>query len=829
MIKDFHKTAIVMPDHEVSYDEMLRRIRMFADVTHAVQGDRVLVFAENREAWVYAFFAAWTRGAIAVPVDASNTVDDMIYILSDCQPAVAWTSIRRADTLREAIDALPEGVEKPRVMIMEVYERAELTDQPQAKIEYKDDDTAVIIYTSGTTGNPKGVMLSHAALIANQRAVSVDVPIFTPDRRTLILLPLHHVLPLQGTLIMPIVIGAGVALCPSLSGPDIMGTLQKGRVAIFLGVPRLWQTLFGGIKKKLDSNFVTRFLFWLCKKADNLALSRTIFAKVHKMMGGNIQIMVSGGAALDREIGEGLKALGFTMLEGYGMTETAPIITFTRPDEVRPGCVGRALPGVDIKLVDGELCAKGPNLMQGYWKKPKETAEVIDADGYIHTGDLATMDKDGFVTITGRSKEIIVLSNGKNVQPAEIEYKLEKFGTQVKEAAVLQQGDMLCAIIVPQKEWAQKMTDEEAEAALKEQVLRPYNQETENYKKIMRLFVYRDDLPRTRMDKLQRFMLPAILESGEHRETHHKKIAEPTWQEYQILKKYIQDEKGIKLLPTDHIETDLGFDSLDKVGLQTFIEQTFGAQVDAASMASFPNIAALAEHVADQKTRMRVDSVETVDWQETLQMKGEPMKLPTSTVFMPLAAKGLKAFFCLYNRLELVGRENIPAHGPIILAPNHQSYVDGGVVMSGVKWSQIQQYYFYATEDHVRSLTTRGMASHSNVVVMERKNLKDSIQKLAQVLQQGKNLIIFPEGSRTHTGEVNAFKKTFAILSKELDVPIVPVCIRGAFEALPRNRKWLRPTKIVVEYLPAVTAQPDQTAEQLSEQVRQAIVDALKK
>ncbi len=826
MIKDFHKTAIVMPTHEVSYDEMLRRIRMFADVTLAEHGDRVLIFAENREAWIYAFFAAWTRRCIAVPVDASNTVDDMAYILGDCQPTVVWTSVKRADTLREAISALPEDVERPRVMVMDVYERRELTDQQQARIEYDPDDTAVIIYTSGTTGDPKGVMLSHASLIANQTAVSRDVPIFTPDRRTLILLPLHHVLPLQGTLIMPIVIGAGVAMCPSLSGPEIMATLQKGRVAIFLGVPRLWQTLFGGIKKKLDSNFVTRFLFWMCRQADNAALSRVVFGKVHKMMGGNIKIMVSGGAALDREIGEGMKALGFTMLEGYGMTETAPIITFTRPGEVRPGCVGRALPGVDIKLVDGELCAKGPNLMQGYWRKPEETAQVIDADGYIHTGDLATMDKDGFVTITGRTKELIVLSNGKNVQPAEIEYKLEKYDVQVKEAAVLQQGDMLCAIIVPQKEWAGKLSDQEAEEALKEQVLRPYNLETENYKKIMRLFVYRDELPRTRMDKLQRFKLAEIVESGEHHQTHRKKIAEPTWQEYQILKKYIQDEKGVKLLPTDHIETDLGFDSLDKVGLQTFIEQSFGAKVDAASMASFPNIAAMAEHVADQKTRM---SVENVDWKETLQTTGTPMTLPTSTVMMPLAVKGLKGFFRLYNRLSFVGQENIPAHGPIILAPNHQSYVDAGVVMSGVKWSQIQQYYFYATEDHVRSATRRRLASHSNVVLMERKNLKDSIQKLAQVLQQGKDLIIFPEGSRTHTGEVGVFKKTFAILSKELDVAVVPVCIRGAFEALPRHRRWLRPGKIVVEYLPAVKAKPDQTAEQLSEQVRKAIVEALHK
>ncbi len=823
MIKDFQKAAIITPVREISYNELLRRITHFAQLMRVERGQRVIVFAENREAWAYAFFSIWAQGAIAVPVDASNTAEDLAYIVNDCTPVAAWVSRKRLDTMNEA---LSQCERKPKIALMDDYELAELTDQQPAKIDYKDEDTAVIIYTSGTTGSPKGVMLSFENLMVNLRAVSEDVPVFNPDRRTLTLLPLHHILPLMGTLVMPIVIGGGIAMCPTLNGPDIMDMLCRGKVSIMVGVPRLWQTIFMGVKKKLDAHFITRFLFWLCQKVDNPAFSRRIFNAVHQKMGGHVTYMVSGGAALDVEIGRGMKTLGFTVLEGYGMTEFGPMVCFTRPGDIIPGCAGKALNVVDIKVINGELCAKGPNVMQGYYNRPEETAAVIDADGYLHTGDVGHIDEQGHVFITGRTKEIIVLSNGKNVQPVEIEFKLEKFDTMVKEAAVVQDGDMLCAIIVPQKEWARGMSDEQMEADLKEMVLRPYNLETENYKKLMRLFVYCDDLPRTKLGKLQRFKLKEILQSGSHRQTKRTPIVEPTWPEYQIIKKYIQQEKGIEVLPSDHIETDMGFDSLDKVGLQTFIEQTFGTTVDASAMAGFANLEELASLVADSKTQVHV---EQVDWKQTLQEEGKPLTLPSSTIFLPLCVKMLKLMFKVYNRLSFVGRENIPQHGPFILAPNHQSFVDGGVVMSGVDWSNITQCYFYATEEHIQSGLRRWMAGHSNVVLMERANLKDSIQKLAQILRQGKNIIIFPEGSRTHTGNVGQFKKTFAILSKELNVPIVPVCIRGAFDALPRHRRWLQPKKITVEYLPAVTPTANQTAEELSEQIRQSIIKAGRK
>ena len=803
---DLNKIAIIAGSHDVTYGEMLQRVAQFARKTPKGKQSKTVVFSENREGWAYAFFSVWLNEGIAVPVDASSTPSDVAYILHDCQPDAVWVSKEREPVLREALLA---EAKSPQVLIIDDYEQLPVDNEPKTTVlpwtslsEPDNDDTAIIIYTSGTTGSPKGVMLSYANLKANVHSVSFDVPIYTAKRRALVLLPLHHVLPLMGSLIAPLYMGGGIAISPSLSGPDIMDTLCRGQVGIMIGVPRLWQTLYVGIKKKIDQSAVARALFALCRAAKFRPLSRLVFRSVRKKMGGHIDYCVSGGAALDREIGEGLRTLGLDVLEGYGMTETAPIIAFTRPGDIIPGCSGLPLPGVDCKLVDGELCVKGPNLMKGYYNRPEETAEVIDSDGYLHTGDLATFDKAGRITITGRTKEIIVLSNGKNVQPSEIEYKLEKYDTLVKEAAVVQDGDMLRAIIVPQPAWSATLTDSEAAARLKREVLEPYNTTVSAYKKIMSVLVYRGELPRTRLDKLQRYKLGAILKEeqgagSKGQEAQH----EPDFEEYLLLKRFIESEKGVTVHAADHVETDLALDSLDKVSLQDFIERTFGTSVGVDEMPSFPNVEALARHVAAQKTRMEA---EEVDWHQLLHGPTDALPLPFASLAYRIVSRLFKCFFRLYNTLSIKGKEHIPETGACILAPNHQSFVDGPLTLAGLPWSALGEYYFYATEEHVRGERRRRMAAKSNIIVMERANLKNSILKLAKVLREGHRIIIFPEGARTHDGDMVPFKKTFAILAKELSVPIVPVCIRGAYEALPRGSRFINPKHIEVTYLPAI-------------------------
>ena len=825
MLKDFGKTAIIAGTHRISFTEVLYRVDHFRQVGPVAEGEKCIILSENREGWLYVLYAIWQNKGIAVPVDATSTVHDVAYILGDCQPAAIWTSRSKLELAKAAMH---EAGITPVIYIIDDYERQPLepiysTLQPRPFSPQDTEATALIIYTSGTTGSPKGVMLSFRNMIAVCHGVCVEVRIFRPELRTLMLLPLHHVLPLMGTIVAPMMTGGGITICPSMSATDLMQTLQTGEVGIIIGVPRLWQTVYGGVMKVINSNLATRTIFRICRWLQWRWLSRLVFRSVQKKLGGHIAYLVSGGAALDKEIGIGLKTLGLDVLEGYGMSEAAPVLAFTRPDDIKPGCCGQPLPSVQARFVDGELRCKGPNIMKQYYNKPKETAEAFDEEGWLRTGDLGYFDDHGRIVITGRSKELIVLSNGKNINPSEIEYKIEQYTDYVKEAGVVQDCDMLRAIIVPQHDWAVNLTDEEVEETLKREVLEPYNQTVAPYKKLMNLFVYRGDLPRTKLDKLQRFKLPKLILDGSHKATQKESVlVEPAFPEYKVIKDYIRSEKHCSVRPTDNIETDLAFDSLDKVGLQGFLEQTFGMEITAEQIARFKNITDMAEYVADYKTRIEV---EKTDWHSLLNEQTHSV-LPACWRDGILLAKGFLLLSRLYFRIRSRGMENLPKQGPFILASNHQSFLDGMFVMSFLPAGTILRTYFYAKEEHVHRGYVAWMAARHNVIVMEPSNLKKSIQKLGEALRQGRNIIIFPEGTRTRNGLVGDFKKMFAILSKELNVPVVPVCIKGAYEAMPKHTKVPRPRKVTVEYLPAI--QPDGLSyEELSAKVRTEISSRL--
>ena len=326
MLKDSNKIAIIAGERNITYSELLQRVFIYSQFSPKEKGEKTLIFADNCAGWIFAFYSIWANHGVAVPVDASSTVSDVAYIINDCHPLCIWTTRKKLEVAKAA---LKETGHKADIHLIEDHETDPIDHVEKANISYNEEDTALIIYTSGTTGSPKGVMLSFRNILVNIRAVSEDVPIFTENSRTLILLPLHHVLPLVGSVVMPLYVGGGVAICPTMSGPDIMDTLQRGQISIMIGVPRLWQTLYDGIKKKIDATALTRGLFNLCAKINNKKLSRIIFKAVHEKMGGHIQYLVSGGAALDREIALGLQTLGLELLEGYGMTECAPMIAFS--------------------------------------------------------------------------------------------------------------------------------------------------------------------------------------------------------------------------------------------------------------------------------------------------------------------------------------------------------------------------------------------------------------------------------------------------------------------------------------------------------------------
>ncbi|MDO4210949.1 MAG: AMP-binding protein [Bacteroidales bacterium] len=824
MVNPSDKIAIIAGEREITFNEMLQYVSHFAQLCPQGKDTKTLIFSENCEGWFYALYGVWAAQGVVVPVDASSTMADLAYIMGDCTPQAIWTTHDRESLVAEAI--AKAGVSM-RILFIDDMQHDVVTDLPMADTRCDMGDIALICYTSGTTGDPKGVMLSFGNITAMANAVWKEVPIFHDEARTLVLLPLHHVLPLVGTAFIPMVVGCGVAISPSLAAADIMGTLQRGKIRIMVGVPRLWQTLYRGIKGKIDASFVTRALYSLCEKVQSRWLSRLIFTSVHKKMGGHLKYCISGGAALDSDTALGLKTLGIAVLEGYGMTETSPIISFTRPDDIRPGCVGLPMPSVEVKLVDGELCARGKNVMQGYYNRPEETAAVIDSEGFVHTGDLATIDEAGRITITGRKKEIIVLSNGKNVNPVEIEEKIEHYDKIIKEAAVTEEHDLLKAIIVPQPEWANGKTDAEMEELLKREVLEPYNQTVVPYKKVMSLMVFHGELPRTRLEKLQRFKLRDILKGAAapaEEKVSDSAVSEPTTEEFRIIADYIAAEKHVKVRPTDHLETDLAMDSLDKVSLQGFIEQTFGIKFSADQIVAFKNVGQLAEQIAESKTHV---DVEGIDWHKLLTRPADNLHIPHMATTGIIFTRLCKWLYRLMFKCEAHGLENIPTDGPVIFAPNHQSFLDAPLVVTHLSSATLRNTYFYAKKDHVRGAFMRMLARNHNVVIMDMRTLKDSIRTLGQVLADGKNLVIFPEGTRTRTGQVGVFKKTFAILAREIGVPVVPVCIEGAYEAWPRTKKLPRRHKVTVTYLPPVSPSAGESYEELAERVREAVVGEL--
>ncbi len=790
------KVAIATKEKTISYSILGKKISQFSSYIQTKEVSRISVLSENRPGWIYSFYAGWNVGALVVPIDYMSTENEILYIIEDSKPEVIFVSKEKKSTLDNVIQILSYCPEI--IVIDEIEELSSFEKFGEAEINPSDEDVAVIIYTSGTTGSPKGVMLTFENLISNIDAVSKDVKIYTPDDIILMLLPLHHIFPLLGTMVMPLAIGSKIAISPSLATEDVITTLQQFKVTMVIGVPRLYAAIRKGIMDQVNKSKVASLLFKFASQVGSKGLSKAIFGKAHQKFGGDIKYFVSGGAALDKEIADDFKTLGFELLEGYGMTEAAPMITFTRPGKVQTGSPGFVLPKCEVEIRDGEIVARGHNIMKGYYNKPEETAEVLK-DGWLYTGDLGYFDERGYLFITGRKKEILILSNGKNINPVELEHKLESYAAFIKEVGVYQSGDQFKAIVVPADQLLLKTRNlDEIKSIIKKDVIESYNKTCASYKKVLDITICKEELPKTRLGKIKRFMLPDM-------EKQEKKdegiIQEVELKEYQLIAEYLQAEKNMLIHPNYHLELDLGMDSLDKVSLQFFLSSSFGVELESAELMKFDTILTLSQYVHEHRKKMEV---EKIDWTKILKEKVN-ISLPNTWFTGRAFVKFSKYFFKFYLGLKGKGLKNIPDE-PCIIAPNHQSYFDGLFVASFLKSKTIKNTYFYAKEKHVSKRWLKFIANRHHIIIMDlNKDLKASIQKMGEALKEKKNIIIFPEGTRTNNGSVGDFKKTFAILSRELNVPIVPVSINGAFDALPRGSKFPKPfKKVIVEFLEPV-------------------------
>lgn len=506
-LRDHGKDAIISRNASITYAEAMASVCDYAARYELKPGERAAVFSENRAEWIYAYFSIWHNGGINVPIDHMSSADEVAYILNDCKPAAVFCSAATRPVLSEAMSLLGPGT-KPRVIDLDGMGTAPRV-KPRPGAAHGAQDTAVIIYTSGTTGSPKGVMLSYDNLLANIEAVSDIVPIYTRDQRLLAILPFHHSFPLLGTVLAPLYVGATVVLLERISSADILQALVEHKVTMVLGVPRLYKLFHKGLIDKVNASIMARALLWTSRRLNSLSFGRVAFRKVQQAFGGHIRYLISGGAKLDETVGRDLAAMGFEMLEGYGMTEAAPMITFTRPGRVSIGTAGEAMPGVTIRIIDGQITASGRNIMKGYWNNPEDTAAVV-RDGWLQTGDQGFLDNRGRLHITGRFKEIIVLSNGKNINPEEIERRILQLSPLIKEVGVYHHREKLGAVIHPDALAVAAQRIGDLRQAIKTQVLDKFNKSAPIHKQIRHFTISEQELPKTRLGKIKRFKLTEV-------------------------------------------------------------------------------------------------------------------------------------------------------------------------------------------------------------------------------------------------------------------------------------------------------------------------------
>lgn len=806
------KKSIISQQGDFNYSELLQHIQQYALLFEAKRYSKVAIYSENRVEWFFAFYAALQNNCIAVPFDFMASPEDVAYMLDDCQPELIFIS----EGMKESFAKVEsKSSHHPETIVFENH--PPVHDQPETSWIGPEDNetTAVIIYTSGTTGSPKGVMLSYTNLLANMKAV-IDAKIFHDESQVLVLLPLHHIFPLLGSMMVTFYSGGITVVSPSMQSSDLMKTLADNSVTVFIGVPRLYELIYRGLMTKINKSLLARTFLKLVYATGSRKLGKTLFKKVHQGLGGHLKFMVAGGAALNKEVGTFFYAIGFDILEGFGMTEAAPMITFPRPGKVKIGSTGQALPMMTVEIRDGEIVAKGPNVMKGYYNRPEETAEVL-RDGWLYTGDLGRFDEEGFLYITGRKKEIIVLPNGKNINPVEIEHKLEFYSKAIKEVGVFIHKDMLHAAIVPDYKFLTDNSITDPNQYFREMVISPFNAELSSYKRIMQFTLLKSDLPRTRLSKLQRFKLEEMIQDSENKKN---KSEHPESAEYLAVKSFIESQVDMDISPDDHLVFDIAMDSLGKMSLIDFIEQTFGIKIEEEQLLKFPSIAKIAEYIGANKLFHKEESA---SWSGNLK-DDQQVELPKSSFLLKLIVSTVRGFFSLFFEFEVKGIENIPA-GPCFFAPNHQTKLDAFLVLSCLDRETLKGTFSYAKKDHVKSKIRQFLARRTNIIVMDlSRDLKESIHKMAEVVKLGKKILIFPEGTRTTNGNLGDFKKTYAILSSELNIPIVPVAISGAYEAMSSGKKKIKSgSRIVVTFLPQIEP-TGWTPEQLNSEVRNQIL-----
>lgn len=827
------------------------------------KGDRVAILAENDGRWCAAYLGIMRRGAVAVPLDTAYSSVQVAKIVRDAGAVLLLASERFVETARDANrDAgLVHGVVLLASLFDGATSAATRAPAPDAgrDASVRPSDRAVILYTSGTTADPKGVVLTHANLIGERNAAFEIVKV---DERDAVLgvLPLFHALAQLANLLLPLIVGARVVFLETVNTTELTRALGERGITAFVVVPQFFYLLHQKIEHEIGALPTPMRLIVRALAAVNLTMrrwlrvnaGRLLFGRIHRSLGPDLRVLITGGARFDPDINRRLFALGFTIQQAYGLTECSGASNVTLTGDTHFDCVGPPLPGIEVRIDpssspdaerrDGEVLIRGPIVMEGYFNRPEQNAETL-ADGWLHTGDLGYLDRRGRLYITGRSKEVIVLGSGKNIYPEEIEAHYEK-SPFIQELCVVglsrpgePAAERLHALVRPDAEVLRSKGIVNIRELMRFEI-EGLSVQLPPHKRILGYDITLDPLPRTTTRKLKRFEIEKRLregafargENGQGRERPAPTGADSGgWDSDPRVARVLAVMRdgmppGAVLAPDAHLELDIGLDSMERVELFVHVNAAFAIDIPDDVAQQLHTVKQVVDEVL---SRARVDADSTTrvtPWAQLLEPKQDD-ELVTELA----RSKGLRAFFLwivvraiglvarILVGLRVNGREHLPRSGAFLISPNHQSYLDVFLIVAALPLRTFANLFFVGAAEYFETPFMRSLARSFNVVPIDPdSNLIAAMQAGADGLRLGKVLVLFPEGERSIDGSVKTFRKGAAILSHHLGVPIVPVAIDGPYELWARGRSlnwrallpWAR-TRVRVAFGAPLPPAPD--------------------
>lgn len=813
------------------------------------RGDVLTVLADNRMEWIVAALAIIRCGATVLPIDTQLGNDNLRHILKDSGTRLVFCNAEQATRIGKLdLDATPKLVRLDEDDGDDSWQGL-LRNDEDALPDAGEDDNAILFYTSGTTGPPKGVPLSHRNLFHQLREIK-QVELVHDGDRLLLPLPLHHVYPFVIGMLAPLYLRLPVIQPKALTGPEILKAIGEGGATVIIGVPRLYRALLSGIEAQVDrrplpARLYIRSAWALCRllrRRLGLSLGKTLLAPLHRKIGPTLRLLASGGSALDPKLARALEGLGWDIGVGYGLTETSPLLTLNLPGSGRLDSVGRALPGVNLRIAPadvtpeadqaeetaakngtnglGEVQARGPIVFNGYWNLPDATREAFTQDDWYRTGDLGRLDEDGYLTLQGRASTVIVTESGKNIQPDEVEDTYAEHPL-IGEIGLLSNEGRLVALVIPDAQAVRQGNLDEQEAMNK--AIREQSAKLPSYQRLSDFTTSREALPRTRLGKIRRHKLEeryqrALQEAEGGKSTAGPiEYAEMSDQDQALMEQprarqvwdwLAERYPDVHLTPDTSPFMDLGIDSMEMINLTMDISQLTGVELGQEALARVDTVRDLLHEVSHQAETGNGGG--TLDPERVLthpdDYLGEQQRRwlrplgPLASLPPRLCRPLLKGLLKLMFSYRVRGLENLPNDRACVLVPNHVSVLDPALLFCALPWRTLQNTYFAGwTGWAFRNVLMRFIARMGQTVPIDAERAAASSLALgAAVLTSGNNLIWFAEGERSRSGKLKPFKPGIGMILEHHPVTVVPVYIAGAYEAWPRGKRLPRRHRITV-------------------------------